>query len=128
MTSNSEQLLPDGTTIVTRTIPVPKTLGSAAQAHLATGETWAPEDGSPGRHIVHLLNQYISGQYYDNRTSMLKLADVPAAMNEGRIGTIKRAVQVSGDQIDELPIQRDGSWAEVRIAQLGVHALIVLEH
>jgi monoterpene epsilon-lactone hydrolase len=49
MTSNSEKLLPDGTTIITRTIPVPRTLSPAAQAHLATGETWAPEDGSPGQ-------------------------------------------------------------------------------
>jgi acetyl esterase/lipase len=49
MTSNLEQLLPDGTTIITRTIPVPDTLSPEAQAHLATGETWAPEDGSPGQ-------------------------------------------------------------------------------
>jgi hypothetical protein len=80
-----------------------------------------------GRHVVHLLNQYISGQYYDNRKSMLKLADVPVAINEQRIGAIKRAVRVSGEQQDELPIQRDGPWVEVRIEQLGVHALIVLE-
>jgi acetyl esterase/lipase len=49
MTTNSETLLPDGTTIITRTIPVPDTLIPEAQAHLATGETWAPEDGSPGQ-------------------------------------------------------------------------------
>ena len=49
MTSNSVTLLPDGTAIITRTIPVPDTLSPEAQAHLATGETWAPEDGSPGQ-------------------------------------------------------------------------------
>jgi alpha-L-fucosidase len=81
-----------------------------------------------GRHVVHLLNQYISGQYYDNRKSMLKLADVPVAINEQRVGVIKRAVRISRDRQDELPIQRYGPWAEVRIEQLGVHALIVLEH
>ena len=49
MTPNTETLLPDGTAIITRTIPVPDTLSPEAQAHLATGETWAPEDGSPGQ-------------------------------------------------------------------------------
>jgi alpha-L-fucosidase len=85
-----------------------------------------------GRHVVHLLNQYISGQYYDSRRGVLKLADVPLAINEKRTGAIKRAVQVSvgqtGIQQTELPIRRDGAWAEVRLAQLGVHALIVFEH
>jgi len=80
-----------------------------------------------GCHVVHLLNQYISGQYFDNRPALLRLADVPLSINEQRTGAIQRAVQVSGDRKDELPIQRDGPWAEVRIAQLGVHALIVLE-
>jgi epsilon-lactone hydrolase len=49
MTTNSETLLPDGTALITRVIPVPDTLSPEAQAHLATGETWAPEDGSPGQ-------------------------------------------------------------------------------
>jgi acetyl esterase/lipase len=49
MTSNSETLLPDGTAVITRVIPVPDTLSPEAQAHLTTGVTWAPEDGSPGQ-------------------------------------------------------------------------------
>ncbi|HEY3341381.1 MAG TPA: alpha/beta hydrolase [Anaerolineae bacterium] len=49
MTTNSVTLLPDGTAIITRSIPVPDTLSPEAQAHLATGETWAPEDGSPAQ-------------------------------------------------------------------------------
>ena len=47
MQPNSETLLPDGTAVITRTIPVPETLSPEAQAHLATGATWAPEDGTP---------------------------------------------------------------------------------
>lgn len=47
MAPNSETLLPDGTALITRTIPIPETLSRAAQAHLATGEAWAPAEGSP---------------------------------------------------------------------------------
>lgn len=47
MSENTTHLLDNGTAIVTRTIPVPDTLSAAAQAHLATGATWAPEEGSP---------------------------------------------------------------------------------
>lgn len=47
MPENTTRLLPDGTAVITRTIPVPDTLSDAAQAHLATGATWAPEEGSP---------------------------------------------------------------------------------
>ena len=82
----------------------------------------------PGRHVVHLLNQYVTGQYYDNRKSVLKLADVPVSINEGRIGKITRAFRLSGGRRVRLSIRRSGPWAEVRIAKLGVHELIVLEH
>ena len=34
MQPNSETLLPDGTAVITRTIPVPETLSPEAQAHL----------------------------------------------------------------------------------------------
>lgn len=80
------------------------------------------------RHVVHLLNHYISGQYYDNRQSILKLADVPVSINERRSGEVKRAFRLSGAKKEEMPIRRDGQWAEVRIAAMGVHELIVLEH
>jgi hypothetical protein len=81
-----------------------------------------------GRHIVHLLNHYITGQYYDSRTSILKLADVPVSINEKCSGEVKRAYRVVGTQQEDLPIQRDGQWAEVCIPRLGVHELIVFEH
>jgi alpha-L-fucosidase len=81
-----------------------------------------------GRHVVHLLNQYVTGQYYDSRKSILKLADVPVSINERRIGEIKRAFRVSGGRRKPVAIRRDGQWAEVRIPKLGVHELIVLEH
>jgi len=79
------------------------------------------------RYVVHLLNHYISGQYYDSRKSILKLADVPVSINERRSGQIKQAFRLSGGKQEEMLIRRDGPWAEVRIAELGVHALIVLE-
>jgi acetyl esterase/lipase len=47
MAANSETLLPDGTAHITRVVPVPETLSLEAQAHLATGKSWAPEAGSP---------------------------------------------------------------------------------
>jgi hypothetical protein len=81
-----------------------------------------------GRHVVHLLNNYVSGQYYDSRKSILKLADVPVAINERRSGEIKRAFRVSDGKKAEAPIRREGQWAEVRIPELGVHELIALEH
>jgi len=81
-----------------------------------------------GRHIVHLLNNYVTGQYYDNRKSILKLADVPVSINEHRTGEIKRAFRASGNNKEEMIIHRDGKWAEVRIPELGVHQVIILEH
>jgi alpha-L-fucosidase len=80
------------------------------------------------RHVVHLLSHYISGQYYDNRKSILKLADVPLAVNERRSGEIKQAFRLKNGRLEETPIRRDGQWAEVRIPELGVHELIVLKH
>lgn len=47
MSINTEILMPDGTAHITRIVPVPDTLSPEAQAHLATGKTWAPEAGSP---------------------------------------------------------------------------------
>ncbi len=44
---NSETLLPDGTAHITRVVPIPETISPEAQAHLATGQSWAPEAGSP---------------------------------------------------------------------------------
>jgi hypothetical protein len=80
------------------------------------------------RHVVHLLNDYVTGQYYDNRRGRLHLADVPVAINEKRIGSIGKAYRVQGSGREELAIRRQGSWAEVRIAKLGVHEVVVLEH
>lgn len=37
----------DGTARITRVVPVPKTISPEAQAHLATGATWAPGPNSP---------------------------------------------------------------------------------
>jgi hypothetical protein len=79
------------------------------------------------RTIVHLLNNYITGQYYDSRTSLLKLADVPVSINERRTGRIVRALCGSGQDQVEMPIQRDGPWAEVRLPELGVHQMIILD-
>jgi hypothetical protein len=80
------------------------------------------------RHLVHLLNNYVTGQYYDNRRGHLHLADVPVAISEKRIGPIRRAYRVLGSGREELAVRRHGTWAEMRIAKLGVHELVVLEH
>lgn len=80
-----------------------------------------------GRHIVHLLNNYLTpGQFYDNRHDVMKLADVPICINEERIGMVKRAFRLSGNE--ELPMKRDGEWLEVMVPRLTVHEMIVLEH
>jgi len=81
----------------------------------------------PDRYVVHLLNHYVTGQFYDNRKSILKLANVPVAINEHRTGQIKRAYRLSEGKQEELPIRRDGQWADVRIPELGVHDLVVFE-
>ena len=79
-----------------------------------------------GKVIVHLLNNYVAGQYDDSRQSILKLAAVPISINERRTGQIRRAFRVSGNNQEEMIIQRDGKWAEVRLPELGVHQAIIL--
>lgn len=79
-------------------------------------------------HVVHLLNHYVTGQYYDSRKCILKLADVPVSINEKRSGAITRACQMSAGKKKEIPIRRDNQWAEVIIAALGVHELIIFEN
>ena len=81
-----------------------------------------------GRHVVHLLNQYAAGQYNDNRPGLLKLADITLSINERRIGHVKRAFQVAGRKKEKLTVQHNGPWVEVKLPELGVHGLIVLEH
>jgi alpha-L-fucosidase len=80
------------------------------------------------RHIVHLLNNYVAGQYYDNRRGILKLADVPVVINEGRIGPVKRVARVVDGKEKELPIHRESGWISIRISELLVHELIILDH
>lgn len=79
-------------------------------------------------HIVHLLNHYMTGQYIDNRRGLLKLADVPVTVNEQRIGCVKRAFRLSGQDRRELPLHRDGCWVETRIPELLVHDVVLLDH
>lgn len=84
-------------------------------------------EAQEGRHIVHLLNNHLTpGQFYDNRHDVMKLADVPICINEERIGMVKRAFRLSGNE--ELPMKRDGEWLEVMVPRLTVHEMIVLEH
>jgi epsilon-lactone hydrolase len=45
-TSDTTVIDKDGTARITRVVGVPKTISPEAQAHLATGETWAPATGS----------------------------------------------------------------------------------
>lgn len=82
-----------------------------------------------GRHIVHLLNHYVSGQYYDSRPGLLKLADVPVAISAARIGRVTGAFRViaDGGKVG-LSVQRDGEWAQVRLPAVGAHEMVVFEH
>jgi alpha-L-fucosidase len=82
-----------------------------------------------GRHVVHLLNRYIEGEYYESRNGILHLADVVLPINEKRIGRITRAFFVTGSGEErETALKRSGTWAEITIPRLGVHEMIVLEH
>jgi len=81
-----------------------------------------------GRHIVHLLNHYVSGQYYDNRPGTLKLADVPISINESRIGRVDRVFEVTRDgRRVTRHVRRAGGWAEVHLHELGAHGMVVFE-
>jgi len=79
------------------------------------------------RYVIHLLNHYVGGPYYDNRRGLLRLAHVRVSMNATRIGPVTRATEVSGSEARALPIRRDGQWLEVVLPDLPVHGLIVLE-
>jgi hypothetical protein len=95
-----------------------------------------PADRTAHRHVVHLLNHCVSGQYHDNRPGLLKLADVPVAINEARMGRVTRAFQVADDGEEvSLSVQhggsrtvRSGEWARVRLPELGAHGMVVFEH
>ena len=82
------------------------------------------------RHVVHLLNNYATGQHIDNRRGLLKLANVPVALNEQRIGPVKRAFSLdyATNRKVELPLRRNNSWAETNIAEMSVYEIIILEH
>jgi hypothetical protein len=81
-------------------------------------------------HIVHLLNNYATGQYIDNRKGLLKLANVPVTLNEQRIGRVKKAFSLNyaENQKVELPLRRNGAWVEVKIPEMSVYEIIILEH
>lgn len=79
------------------------------------------------RHIVHLLNHYVAGQYYDNRRGLLKLAEVRLSLNGARVGPVRKARLVARTDSAELPLERDGKWLSLRLPSLAVHALVVLE-
>jgi hypothetical protein len=80
------------------------------------------------RHIVHLLNHYVSACHHDNRRGRLRLARVPVSVNELRTGQVRRAFRVGDDGERELPVERRGNWAKVVVPELGVHEMVVLEH
>jgi alpha-L-fucosidase len=81
-------------------------------------------------HIVHLLNNYMTGQYIDNRRGILKLANVPLTLNEQRIGKVNKAFlfDYTANHKIELPLRRNGSWVEVIIPELSAYEIVVLEH
>ena len=83
-------------------------------------------NAQPGRHIVHLLNNLLSPVLVsDNRSGRFVLADISLALNEQRIGAVRRVVMIDGT---ELPMQRDGNWVRVTVPRLKVHEVLALEH
>lgn len=80
-----------------------------------------------GKTIVHLLNQYVTGQYYDNRRNAVRLAGVTVSINQNRTGPIRRVFQAEAGSLVEVRFARDGKWVEVTLAELGVHAALVFE-
>ncbi len=81
-----------------------------------------------GRHVVHLLNRYVGQGFLDERRGRMRLARVPLSINERRVGEVKRAYSVDEMGEHEMAIARHGEWAEVVVAELGVHEMIVIEH
>ena len=80
----------------------------------------------PGRHIVHLLNNLLSPVLFaDERPGRFVLADVSFALNERRIGLVRRVVTV---QSGELPIRREGKWLWVTVPRLKVHEVLAWTH
>jgi Alpha-L-fucosidase len=79
------------------------------------------------RHVVHLLNHYAGGPYFDNRRGLLRLADIRLSINTSRIGPVASATEVLGAEVRPLPVQREGQWLEVVLPTLSVHGLVVLE-
>jgi hypothetical protein len=79
----------------------------------------------PRRHVVHLLNQYLTPMLFaDNRSGHLVIADITLAINEKRIGPVHRVVSFEGA---DLPIQRDGGWTQVTVPRLAVHEMLAFE-
>jgi hypothetical protein len=79
------------------------------------------------RYVVHLLNHYAGGPYFDNRRGLLRLADVLVSVNASRVGPLTKAAEVSGGEARPLPIRREGRWLEVLLPRLSVHGLVLLE-
>ncbi len=79
------------------------------------------------RYIVHVLNHYSCGWYYDTRPGVLKLADIRVCINQERIGQVSKAMQITSDGNIELPVRCEGEWVEIVVLKVGVHEMVVLE-
>jgi hypothetical protein len=80
----------------------------------------------PGRHIVHLANNLLSPMLFsDNRAGRFALSNVSVALNEKRIGPVRRVVTIDGN---ELRTERDGKWVQVTLPQLKVHEVLAWMH
>lgn len=78
-----------------------------------------------GRHIVHLLNYLSSPMLFtDDHPGRLELADLPLAINEKRIGHVRRATTFDGTVV---PLEREGKWLRVIVPRLKIHHMIAFE-
>ena len=83
-------------------------------------------NAQPKRHLVHVLNTLIHPVVYaETRPGSLTLADVSFAVNEKRIGAVRK---VTTSERADLPMQRNGKWVRVTLPRLQVHEVLSFVH
>ena len=80
------------------------------------------------RHIVHVLNRYLEGEYLEGRNDLLKLAELLISINSERIGDVKKVCAVGdGKEPKEIDFKRDGKWIEIELPVLATNEILIVE-
>ena len=79
-------------------------------------------------HIVHVLNHYLQGEYYESRNGLLKLAGIKLSINGNRIGA-ENKISTAGDggEPKEIPYERDGKWIDITLPELATNEILIIE-